>query len=295
MEHEFKFYVGIDWATQEHQVCVIDARRRVIDERVVKHTGDAITELASALAKLGDPRSIAVSIETPRGAVVEMLMERGFVVFHINPKQLDRFRDRHTVAGAKDDRRDAFVLADSLRTDTHLFRRVHADEHNVVVLRELVRADDDLNKEMNGLTNRLREQLLRFFPQVLEFCPSADEGWVWELLGIIPTPAAAANATTKQVGRVLGQHRIRRTSAPEVLKILQQPPLRVSSGATAAAVAHIELLLPRLQLVAQQQKSLERSVKKLLAEMAEAEPSEGQKSEHRDATILLSLPELAGR
>jgi len=52
---------------------------------------------------------VAVAIEVPRGAIVELLVERGFQVFAINPKQLDRFRDRHTVAGAKDDRRDAFV------------------------------------------------------------------------------------------------------------------------------------------------------------------------------------------
>ena len=112
MEHEFKFFVGIDWATEEHQVYVFDDRRKTVGERVVKHSGTAIAELAEWLAKLGDPASIAVAIETPRGAVVEMLVERGFEVFHLNPKQLDRFRDRHTVAGAKDDRRDAMILAD---------------------------------------------------------------------------------------------------------------------------------------------------------------------------------------
>ncbi len=287
---EFRYYVGIDWATEEHQVCLIDPRRNVLEERKVKHSGTAITELADILAKLGDPASTAVSIETPRGAVVEMLMERGFAVFHINPKQLDRFRDRHTIAGAKDDRRDAFVLADSLRTDTHLFRRVRADEHDIVVLRELVRADDDLAKEHNGLTNRLREQLLRFFPQVMEVCPSVDEPWVWELLTLVPTPAAAAKVTSKRIAAVLTAHRIRRVDATTLLTVLRQPPLLVTEGATRAAVAHIELLLPRLRLVATQRKGVERSVKALLAALAEKEPPAGQESEHRDVTVLLSLP-----
>lgn len=287
---EFRHFVGIDWATEEHQVCVIDPRRKVVDERRVKHSGTAITELGDILAKLGDPAATAVSIETPRGAVVEMLMERGFAVFHINPKQLDRFRDRHTVAGAKDDRRDAFVLADSLRTDTHLFRRVRADEDDIVVLRELVRADDDLAKEHNGLTNRLREQLLRFYPQVMELCPSVDEPWVWDLLALVPTPAAAAKASSKRVAAVLAAHRIRRLDATRVIEVLRQPPLRVTNGATSAACAHIDLLLPRLHLVASQRKGLERSVKQLLARLAEKEPPAGQKSEHRDVTVLLSLP-----
>ena len=67
---------------------------------------------------------MAIGIEVPHGTLVEELLERGFTVFSINPKQLNRFRDRHFPAGAKDDKRDAFVLADSLRTDQHCFRAV---------------------------------------------------------------------------------------------------------------------------------------------------------------------------
>ena len=77
-----------------------------------------------------------MAIEMTQGPVVEALLERGFCVYGINPKQLDRFRDRFTVAGAKDDRRDAHVLADSLRTDRHAFRRLSNDEPVIVKLRE---------------------------------------------------------------------------------------------------------------------------------------------------------------
>jgi Transposase len=69
--------------------------------------------------------------------VVETLVERGFQVYAINPKQLDRCRDRPSLAGAKDDRRDAFVLGDSLRTDRHCFRRVRRDDPMVIQVREL--------------------------------------------------------------------------------------------------------------------------------------------------------------
>jgi hypothetical protein len=58
------------------------------------------------------PTAIAVAIEVPHGPIVEAPLERGFQVYAINPKQLERFRDRFTVAGAKDDRRDAHVLGD---------------------------------------------------------------------------------------------------------------------------------------------------------------------------------------
>jgi hypothetical protein len=75
-----------------------------------------------------EPAVIAVAIEVPHGPIVETLLERGFLVYAVNPKQLDRFRDRFTVAGVKDDRRDAHVLGDSLRTDRHCFRHLAAED-----------------------------------------------------------------------------------------------------------------------------------------------------------------------
>lgn len=103
-------------------------------------------------------------IEIPRGGLVEAFLERGFHVYTLNPKQVDRFRDRHSVAGAKDDRRDAYVLADAPRTALHKFRRVALDDPLVIQIREIARDDEDLREEMNRLTNRLREQLYRVAP-----------------------------------------------------------------------------------------------------------------------------------
>src|SRR6266851_1241886 len=79
----------------------------------------------------------------PHGPVVEMLMERGFQVFAVNPKQLDRF----TVARAKDDSRDAHVLGDSLRTVRHAFRRMAVDDPVIIELREWSRMAEDLQQE----------------------------------------------------------------------------------------------------------------------------------------------------
>jgi transposase len=106
-----------------------------------------------------------------------MLVERGFAVFAINPKQLARFRERYSVAGAKDDRRDARVLADSLRTDRPSFRAVRLSAPELLLLRELSRAEESLLQEFRRTANRLRDHLHRFFPQMLQLCPAADEVW----------------------------------------------------------------------------------------------------------------------
>jgi hypothetical protein len=128
---EYSYFVGIDWATESHSVCVLDAERHMVDQREVEHSGAGIAMLVDCLQKLsgGEPRRIAVGIEIPRGAIVESLVERQFAVHSLNPKQMDRFRDRHSVAGAKDDSLDALVIADSLRTDLHLFHRVRLDDY----------------------------------------------------------------------------------------------------------------------------------------------------------------------
>ena len=91
--------------------------------------------------------AVAVAIEVPHGPVVDALMDRGFVVHAINPKQLERLRDRVSLAGAKDDRRDARVAAGGLRTDPHLFRPVEAGDPAVIALREWSRLAEELQQE----------------------------------------------------------------------------------------------------------------------------------------------------
>ncbi|WP_423927787.1 IS110 family transposase [Candidatus Palauibacter sp.] len=88
-------------------------------ERTFRHGGAGLAEMAEWIvagtgAAAGE---VPVAIEVPHGPVVESLMDRGYPVYAVNPKQLDRFRDRFSPAGAKDDSRDARVLADALRTD----------------------------------------------------------------------------------------------------------------------------------------------------------------------------------
>ena len=123
----------------------------------------------------------------------------------MNPKQLDRFRDRHTVAGAKDDSRDADVLADSLRTDRKCFKRLSIDDPKIIELRELVRIDVELGNEVTRLSNQLGEQIHRFFPQFLEFGSFANQPWLWDLLELIPTPAKARSVPEDDPGVVEGR------------------------------------------------------------------------------------------
>lgn len=291
MQNDFQYFVGIDWGSEKHRVCLLDGAGRMVEQRWVEHSGDSLAELVDWLRRqtVESPSVVAAAIETPRGAVVETLLEHGFAVFSINPKQLDRFRDRYSPAGAKDDRRDAFVLADSLRTDMHCFHAVRLDDPVVIRLRELSRLEDELSQEQSRALNRLREQWHRFFPQLLQLCPAADEPWLWALFEVAPSPARAAKLPEAKIARLLQQHRIRRLTAAEVRAVLKTKPLTLAPGAAEAAAEHALLLLPRLRLLQQQRTDLGRRISSRLEELS-ASP-EGQ-SEHRDAAILLSLPGL---
>jgi transposase len=289
MPDDYEVYVGVDWGTQMHQVCLVDATGRRRGEWPVPHSGAGLTGLIADLTRHSPAaHRVAVAIERPRGAVVEALLGHGCHVFAVNPKQLDRFRDRHTVAGAKDDRRDAFVLADALRTDRWAFHRLQSEDPRLIQLREMSRVQEELVQELTRLTNRLREQLVRFYPQALALCPAADEPWLWSLLERAPTPAQAQRLRPSALRALLGEHRIRRFTADALHAALQAPALPVTTGTVAAASEHASFLLPRLRMVQEQQTRCERRLELLLEALAQ--PGEGDSPEHRDVTILRSLP-----
>lgn len=294
MTDDARWFAGIDWASQAHQACLIDAGGKIVAERSFAHGGAGLGELCGwLLAATGaEPGAIAVAIEVPHGPIVEALLEREFHVYAVNPKQLDRFRDRFTVAGAKDDRRDAHVLSDSLRTDRHCFRRLAAEDALVIELREWSRMTEDLQQERNRLANRVREQLWRYYPQALAISDDLAADWFLELWIAVPTPAKAARIRESTVERILKAHRIRRIAAPELLRILRQPALTVAAGTAEAAAAHIRTVTERLKLVNRQIRQAHRQLDSLCARLAEdnGDKSPGQEPEQRDVTILRSMP-----
>jgi transposase len=293
MIDDVPWFVGIDWATQSHCVCLLDAEGRRVGQHEFAHGGAGLTELRNWLLEKtkAAPGQLAVAIETPHGPVVEMLLEHGFVVFAINPKQLDRFRDRFTVAGAKDDRRDAHVLAGSLRTDREAFRRLATDNPVTIELREWSRITDELQQERTRLANRLRQQLWRYYPQATELTDDVADDWFLALWHKVPTPASAAKATEKAIARILKEHHIRRFDAATTLETLRKTPLTVAPGTTEAACAHIRSLAARLRLLNQQIKEAQQSLDHLCARLeAHEENPSGQSFEQCDVTILRSWP-----
>ena len=92
MSEQYRWFVGIDWATQNHEVCIVDCDGGVVDRKTIEHTGAGIAQLVKRLEELtrAEPGFVAVGIEVPRGAILECLIEHRFAVYSLNPKQMDR-------------------------------------------------------------------------------------------------------------------------------------------------------------------------------------------------------------
>ena len=280
--------VGLDWGDQTHQIDVLDRPCRWVGARAVPPNGVSLAQWVGWLPELADgkPGQVAGAIATPRGAIVETLREQGFKVCALNPQQLDRVRDRHSMAGATEDRREAFGLADALRSDPPRCRPGHRRAPALLGLRALSRAEERLGQELGRTAHRLRDQRHRFSPQRLPLCPSADAPWLWALLDLAPPPAHALLLREEQGRRVLKAHRMRRLQAADVLVCLQAPALHVAPGAAEAAQAHGGWLLPCLRVLAEHLRACAQQVRALLSRLTE-EPAAAGPS---DVAIVLSLP-----
>ncbi len=288
-------YAGVDWGSQVHCVFLTDDEGRKIGARTFKHSGEGLAEMAEWLMKSSraeEAAQVFVAIEVPHGPVAETLIERGFAVHALNPKQMDRFRDRFSMAGAKDDSRDAEVMASSLRTDAKCFRRLAPADPVIVELREWSRLAEELGVERNRLANRMREQLWRYFPALLELETDLSAEWLLEFLVLAPTPAKAARLRETTIAKLLKERRIRRFDAASVLKTVRALPPQLAAGTLEAATAHVGSLIPRLRLLNRQIRDADRKLDALTARLVDSQETEPGQNKQHDAVILASLPGL---
>lgn len=287
------FYAGIDWASRSHRVRLLDAGGADLGERDFAHSGEGLAAMMAwlLLASGAEAPAIHAAIETPHGPVVEALMERGFAVHAINPKQLDRFRDRYSMSGAKDDSRDCLVLASALRTDAHAFRRLAPEAPSTVGLRAWSRLLEELGVEHGALISRLREQLWRYFPALLDVGLEVGSAVMLDLWQMAPEPKQAARLTKARLEALLKRHRIRRIDGATLAENLRRKPPAISEAAAQAAIDHIKMLIPRIRLLARQIHEATAKLDALIAELSKPEHEDGAgEPKQRDAVILSSLP-----
>lgn len=149
---------------------------------------------------------------------------------------------------------------------------------------------EELKQERVRLTNRVRQQLWRYYPQMLDLADDVGADWLLALWIKAPTPAEAMRLTETKIAKILAAHRIRRITAHDALVILRRPALTIAPWTAEAARAHITAVAERLNLVNRQIKTVTRRIDGLVEQLAGPETEAGQDTEQRDAAILRSLP-----
>src|ERR1700735_1860630 len=127
-------FAGVDWASEEHAVCVVDERGRILEGRRYRHNEPGIRGLCSRLLGLG---VALVALERPDGLLIERLLDAGLTVVAVHPNQVKAMRPRYSVAGGKSDGFDSFVLGELARTDSHRFRVLEPDSDRTKELRSM--------------------------------------------------------------------------------------------------------------------------------------------------------------
>lgn len=270
---------GIDWARDDHAVSVVDHRGREIARTMLEHTAEGLRELVSFLARHG---AAEAAIERPDGPVVDTLLEGGVTVVVISPNQVKNLRGRYGSAGNKDDRFDAYVLADTLRTDRQRLRTLTPDTDATVALRRACRARKDLVTHRVAAGNQLRAHLRNALPATVGLFKDIDSQISLAFLTRFDTQDKLDWLTPVRLGQWLSKQAYSGRANPAVLhaKILHAPrgPIGEFADALAGITASYVTLLRTLT---DQTRILEKQIDRQLAA-------------HTDEHIFTSLPR-AGR
>ncbi len=191
-----QYFGALDWAHDHHDIAVVNAKGLLVLQLRFEHTPEGWQKLRDALVPF-EP-ALAVAVETNQGLAVEQLLDGGFTVYPVNPKSAKHYRDRKAPAGAKDDQRDAWSLADALRVDGHGWQALVPDDPLVAELRLLTRDEVSLIGQRTALVNQLRAALGTYYPAAL----AAFDTWTcassWSFIETFPTPSALAKAGPKK-------------------------------------------------------------------------------------------------
>jgi transposase len=237
------FFVGLDWASRTHALCVIDEQGSVREQLEIAHDADGLALLQRRLRHWHCP---PVAIERPSGLLVDTLVEAGFTVVPIHPNVVKATRPRYRSHGAKSDASDAYLLADLLRTDGHRFAALAPQSDEIRALRALVRGRDDLVATRVQLANQLRSLLESFWPGAAEVFAEVDSPIALAFIERYPSPESASRLGPKRMAAFCAQHAYcGRRSVEELLGRLHQAPAAVCAELEADAKGELARCLAR--------------------------------------------------
>lgn len=245
-----RYYMGVDWADAEHAVWVEDEEGMKVLSRTLPQTAEAFAEWGRWLdERRAEGIEAWAAIEKPDGRVVDFLLDHGVRVYAVNPKALDRARDRFRMSGAKSDPFDARVLASFLRTDHGHLQPLLPSSEGAQELKGLTRDYLRQVRQQTRVLNQLTVTLKEYYPRALEVCADLKSQWGRAFLRAYPTPGAVQALTERQWQGWARSHRLSAERAAELWAVLQRPQLPVPAHVVRTGARRLAVLLAQLEVV----------------------------------------------
>jgi transposase len=263
----------VDWADQSHQLYVSDEIGRKIKELEVQQTADGLAELGRWL---DESRSHGIelwaAIEKPEGRIVDFLLDHGVVVYPVNPKALDRARDRFRMSQSKSDGFDAYVLAEFLRTDHAHWRALQPNSAEGQELKMLTRDHQRLGRQKTRLLNQIGITLKEYYPLPLEVFESLETKIALDFLKAYPTPQALSQLTRRGWNRFAKRHHhLSEARCSELWEKLNKPQLAIPAHVVRAKAKLLTALVIQLEASVKAVDSYSQEVESFFAAMPAAE------------------------
>lgn len=215
--NQYTHYAALDWASDHHDVVVVDRTGAICAEFEFAHTAAGWAQFTEKMKAF---EGCPLALETSSGPAVDQLLARQWTLYPVNPKAAERYRERKVPSGTKTDRHDAWSLADALRIDGHGWRRLLVQDEATATLRALCRDEIGLIEQRTMLVNQLLAALREYYPAALELFDDWTKPYAWALLVEFPRPQLLQDAGKRRWEKFLHVHGLwRPTSAQERLKI----------------------------------------------------------------------------
>lgn len=265
-----RYFIGVDWADRAHGVWVEDEQGQRVTARMVAHTAAGFSEWGRELDEWrAQGIELWAGIERPEGRVVDFLLGHGVRVYPVNPKALDRARDRFRQSGAKDDLFDARVLAEFLRTDHGHLSALQPSSVEAQELKRLTEGYHRLIRQQTRLVNQLTATLKAYYPRALEVAELTTV-LARAFLQAFPTPEALGRLTERQWRRWAKAQHLSEERTQELWALLQAPQLPVPAHVVRAEARWMQALVKQLAPVVEEVAAYRREIETFFAALPAA-------------------------
>lgn len=277
---ELAAYIGIDWADEEHAVCMRVSKTNEIRAFTIKQDPQKLHDWINSLRKEFGGQKVGIAIEKSRGGLIYLLMEYDFIVLYpINPKALAKYRESCCVSGAKDDPSDAALLMDLIYRHRDRYTPWFPDTVETRTIQLLCEYRRTLVDEQTALTNRLESLLKAYFPQALDWAGDLKTVQACDFLAKWTSLTLAQKTKPTQFREFYLKHGCRRSEIIEkrVCDIRDAQPLIHDEAVIQSSIlmvrATVNLLRPSISAITQFNQEIENVFQK-----------------HPDSELFKSLP-----